>query len=135
MATAEENTKTVLAFFSGATGEGDPADLIADDLTYWIAGRPEAFPLAGSHSKEGFGRVLSIIGRNMPDGVDVQVENVVAAGDQVVLETHVHGVSATGKVYDNKVVSVTKLRDGKIVSVHEYLDTMHANEVLAENVA
>jgi uncharacterized protein len=135
MATTEENKNVALAFFGGVGSDNDPSALLADDLTYWIAGRPERFPLAGTHSKEGFGQVMSVVGANMPDGVKVKVNNVVAEGDQVVLETEVHGVSATGKVYDNRVVVVTTVRDGKLVSVHEYLDTIHATEVLAENVA
>ncbi|MFI9543751.1 nuclear transport factor 2 family protein [Streptomyces sp. NPDC052016] len=135
MSVTEENKNVVLAFFGAVGSGGDPTALLADDLAYWIAGKPEQFPLAGSHSKEGFYQVMSVIGANMPNGVDVKINNIVAEGDQVVVETEVHGVSATGKAYDNKVVFVFTVRDGKLVSVREYLDTIHANEVLAENVA
>jgi uncharacterized protein len=135
MSVTEENKNVVLAFLSAVDTGGDPSALLADDLVYRVAGRPEQFPLAGSHSKEGVYQVMSVIATNMPNGVDMKINNVVAEGDQVVVETEVHGVSATGKTYDNQLVFVTTVRDGKLVSVHEYLDTIHANEVLAENVA
>ncbi|MFD5455601.1 nuclear transport factor 2 family protein [Streptomyces olivaceus] len=127
-----ESKKVVLSFFGMVDAGTDPAPLLADDLVYWIAGDPEHFPLAGSHSKEEFGRVMSVIGANMPHGLDVKIKNIVADGAQVVAETQVHGVSATGKVYENEVVFVSTVRDGRLVSVREYLDTSRAVGVLTE---
>jgi len=37
---------------------------------------------------------------------------------------------SNGKLYNNRYHFLIEIRDGKIQAVREYLDTMHANEVL-----
>ena len=66
----------------------------------------------------------------MPNGVRVEVATVTADEERVVVEAGVHGTNAVGKVYDNKLVYVLDVRDGKIVHGREYLDTIHAGDVL-----
>jgi len=53
-----------------------------------------------------------------------------------VLEWRVRAIaSATGKPYDNSYAGVFVVRDGRIVEVREYLDSLYAAEVLYSAVA
>jgi len=46
------------------------------------------------------------------------------------MEVESHTETNTGRVYNNFYHFLIRVRDGKIASVKEYLDTMHANNVL-----
>jgi ketosteroid isomerase-like protein len=39
--------------------------------------------------------------------------------------------SATGLAYDNAYCGVSRIRDGRITEVREYLDSLHAAQVLS----
>lgn len=51
-----DNTKVALAFFENlSAGRIDAAlDLIADDVVWWLAGKPEQFALAGTKNKKQY---------------------------------------------------------------------------------
>jgi uncharacterized protein len=56
---------------------------------------------------------------------------ITAEGDRAVLEWRVQGTAtATGRPYDNDYCGVFVIRDGRIVEVREYLDSLHAATVL-----
>jgi ketosteroid isomerase-like protein len=57
--------------------------------------------------------------------------NITAEEDRAVLEWRVQGTAtATGKTYDNDYCGVFIIRNGRIADVREYLDTLHASDVL-----
>jgi ketosteroid isomerase-like protein len=56
--------------------------------------------------------------------------NVVAEGDQVVAEWTSRAVTRFGEAYENFCLGVFTVRDGKIISVREYMDTLRAKNVL-----
>jgi hypothetical protein len=54
-----------------------------------------------------------------------------AEDDRVSVESETYGViTATGKVYNNTYHYLFTIRDSKIVSVREYMDTEHIQDVL-----
>lgn len=56
---------------------------------------------------------------------------LIAEGDTAVLEWRVRGIaSATGLPYDNEYCGVFEIVDGRISAVREYLDSLHASEML-----
>jgi uncharacterized protein len=56
---------------------------------------------------------------------------ITAEGDRAVLEWRVQGTAtATGLPYDNDYCGVFVVRDGRIVEVREYLDSLYAARVL-----
>lgn len=129
--TATDNARLGRAFFD-LLGRGDldgALAILADDGIWTVQSGP-AFPLGGDHTKQQFPELLARIGKAMPNGVRVDITTVTADGQRVVIEADVHGTNAVGKVYDNKLVYVLDVRDGKIVHGREYLDTIHANDVL-----
>jgi uncharacterized protein len=127
-----ENKKVALTFLDNlSAGKIDAAlELIADDVDWWLAGKPEQFALAGSKDKTQFAEMLSMIEAGMPNGIRLTITGVTAEGDRVAVEMNADGVSATGKEYHNQYHDLLEVRDGQIHAGREYLDTAHAQEVI-----
>ena len=53
-----------------------------------------------------------------------------AEGERVAIEAESYGRHINGKTYNNLYHFLMVIRDGKISELKEYMDTMHANEVL-----
>ncbi|WP_372665845.1 nuclear transport factor 2 family protein [Amycolatopsis kentuckyensis] len=129
--TTADNASLGRAFFD-LLDRGDlegALDLLAEDGVWTVQSGP-AFSLAGDYTKQQFPEMLAKVGAAMPDGVRVEIATVTADEYRVVVEAVVHGTNVVGKTYDNKLVYVLDVRDGKIVHGREYLDTIHARDVL-----
>jgi uncharacterized protein len=127
-----ENKKVALTFLENlSAGKVDAAlELIADDVDWWLAGKPEQFALAGSKDKTQFAEMLSMIEAGMPNGIRLTITGVTAEGDRVAVQMNADGVSVTGKEYHNQYHDLLEVRDGQIHVGREYLDTAHAQEVI-----
>ena len=131
---AEANKKLVRSFFENfSAGQVEAAlALLADNATWWAAGKPDKFVLAGTLSKPQFVERLNWLGARMPKGLRVTLTGFTAEGDRVAVEAESYGEMASGKIYNNQYHFLFEVRGGKIQAVREYLDTMHANEVLVD---
>lgn len=104
---------------------------MTEDATWWIGGKPELFALAGTKSKEEIGAVLhQLVGGAQGDGLEIIVKGLVAEGDKVACEAESLGILPNGRKYNNEYHFLVTVRDGKVASVKEYLDTMHTADVL-----
>jgi hypothetical protein len=65
-----------------------------------------------------------------PEGLRFTIHALTAERDRVAIEAESHGKHVSGKIYNNKYHFVLRARGGKIVEWREYMDTMHANDVL-----
>ena len=127
----EANKKVVTEFweaFSAGKAE-DALAMLAEDATWWIAGN---FPLSGTRTKQEFIELGEQLAPVAPNGFRVTPTAFTAEGDRVAVEAESYGEMANGKIYNNRYHFLIEVRDGKIHSVREYLDTMHANEVICE---
>ena len=129
---AEENKKIVLGFFENfSSGKMEQAlGMMADNATWSVMGKPDKFALAGTKTKAQFSELVKGIGAAMPKGLRVTPKGVTAEGDRVALEAESYGETANGKVYNNMYHFLIEVRGGKIQAVREYLDTIHAQDVL-----
>ena len=129
-----ENKKVALAFFKNlSAGKIDAAlDLVADDLDWWLAGKPEQFALAGPKTRQQFAEMLTTIEKGMPNGIRLTITGITAEDDRVAVEMNADGVSAAGQEYHNQYHDLLVIRDGKIHVGKEYLDTAHAQEVIVK---
>ncbi|MGW0948915.1 nuclear transport factor 2 family protein [Streptomyces sp. NPDC002623] len=129
---ATDNTDVVLSFFENFNaGNAEAAFALLDERVVWrVMGKPDRFPLAGDYGKDGIVQLLSAVGQVMPNGVELKITSSTAQDDRVVVEAESHGVSAAGKVYDNRLIYAFELRDNKILHIREYFDTIHANDVM-----
>jgi ketosteroid isomerase-like protein len=105
-------------------------ELLTPDFTFTVPGTPDRFPLAGEYSHAEFGELLARIGTAMPDGVEADIHHVLADGDHVVVVARTHGTAGDGRRYDNQLCYLLTVTDGLIADCREYLDTIHANDVL-----
>lgn len=126
---ADANKGVVLGFFENfSAGKFDDAlAMMRDDATWWVAGK---FELSGTKTKAEFGQLVKGIGSAMPNGLKITPKSLVAEGTNVAVEAESYGELANGKVYNNQYHFLVELADGKIIAVREYLDTMHAKEIL-----
>jgi hypothetical protein len=125
--------RAVLRRYLDALSAGDlPAmeDSFTQDATWWIHG---TLPLSGT--KRGRAAIMNfLIGAGslyQPGTQHFEFGEITAEADRAVLEWRVRGTaSATGLAYDNSYCGVFRVRDGRIAEVREYLDSLHAAQVL-----
>jgi len=126
---AEANKAIILCFFDNfSLDKLDQAlELMADDATWWMCGRPDRFIYGGLYSKAEFAeQIRSFLGvmaqfSFVPTGMT-------AEGERVAVEAKSHGETPEGKVYKNLYNILFELREGRIQTVREYFDPL---EVLA----
>ena len=100
-------------------------DTMADDATWWMAGKPELLSAAGEYGKEHMARVFYGMTGRLKDGLRMTVKSLIAEGDRVAVEVESHGELKNGRVYNNEYHIAMTIRDGKIHAVREYYDTHH----------
>ena len=123
----EANKQIARRFFEHLNARDVPGalEILSDDVRYWILGRREVIPSAGEHTKSQLARLFDIMMSRLENGMDMTVKGVIAEGDRVALEVESHGPLKNGRVYNNQYHIWMRIRDGRIVEVHEYLDTQH----------
>lgn len=102
----------------------DLLEAMSEDATWWILGNPQLFPSAGTKSKADMARIWGNLFSHMKGGLEMTVVGMVAEGDKVAAEIRSHADLADGRVYDNQYHMLFTLRQGKIVEVREYADTL-----------
>jgi uncharacterized protein len=129
----EENKAVAFRFFERFTAsdiEG-ALDTMTNDATWWIPGKKERSPSAGLYPKDKIGRLFHRMINALKGGLKMTVVSCIAEGDHVALEVVSSGDLKNGRQYRQEYHMLLKFRDGKIMSVREYLDTQHANDIWA----
>lgn len=128
----EANKKLVLSFFENFSAGKAEAFLaqMADNATWEAMGKPDRFPLAGKMTKAQFTELIGGIAAKLPKGMKLTPKALTAEGDRVAVEAESYAEVVGGKVYNNVYHFLIEVRDGKIQAVREYMDTIHAKEVL-----
>ncbi len=123
----------VLADYLAALTAGDLdaiARSFAPDATWTLHG---TLPLAGIRvGREQIMEFLIGAGSLFEPGThSFTFANTTLQDDHAVLEWRVQGIAAaTGIAYDNTYCGIFVIRNGEIVEVREYLDTLHAADTL-----
>ncbi len=126
MSTPSDNLELATGFFA-ALGAGDmdkAAAAVADDMRWTYHGDPSQIPFAGTFTGmagigEFFGKFMEVA-----EPVEMAPTGSWAAEDKV----FVRGIEkskakASGKEYAVEWIHVYEVKDGKIVSFDEYIDT------------
>jgi ketosteroid isomerase-like protein len=119
----DQNVQTVKSFFA-AVGADDREALLAlaaDNIEWVIPG--EGWPLAGTHRGHvGVARLLETASDTMETSTEVR--EIVAQGDRVLVIGVATGkVKATDRQFADDWVFAITVRDGKLASIREYVDT------------
>lgn len=119
----EKNIQTVKDFFA-AIDRGDRQALwalVAEDVTWIIPGMD--WPLAGTYrGHAGLADLLDTASRSMETATEPR--EFVAQGDRVLVVGFARGkVKATNKPFEDDWIFAITVRDGRLTSIQEYIDT------------
>ena len=130
-ASVENRNKELVIEFMEVFSQGDVDRILsylADSATWWVAGSLEG--ISGAKSKDEFREMLSGIAANTTTGaIRLTPLASTAEGERVAVETESYAELKNGRVYNNLYHFVFEVRDGKIQSVKEYLDTEHTRAI------
>ena len=120
----EKNVRVVKDFFA-AIGSGDKQRvlaLVAEDIEWIVPG--EDWPLAGTHrGHAGLADVLKKASEEI-EMTYPEPPEFVAQGDRVVVVGFATGrIKTTNKTFEDHWVFAITVRNGKLTSVREYIDT------------
>lgn len=122
----EDNKALVTRFWQAfsASKFDDVLAMLADDATWWVAGKTK---LSATYTKAQFAELVKGIAEQADGGLSVTPNpgGLCAEGDRVSVEAKSYGKFKNGKVYQNEYHFMMVIRDGKFVSIREYLDTEH----------
>jgi uncharacterized protein len=131
--TTASEPKAVLRRYVAAVQSGDRQtlrDLFAEDASWTLAAGD--LPMSGTWTgrdriRDDFiGRAMS---RYQPGTVELEITGMVAEGDRVVLQWTSRARTTGGRDYENGCIGVFTVRDGRIETVREYMDTLYAAQV------
>jgi ketosteroid isomerase-like protein len=103
----------------------DPSvlQLIHDDAVLEFPGDPAVLPWAGRFSARELQRFLLAVGTSIEILV-FELRDAETEGDWVICRTHeVFRVRATGRICNSELVQMIRVKDGKIIALHEHSDT------------
>jgi hypothetical protein len=134
----EENVQVVKDFFA-ALGSGDKQRLlalVAEDIEWIIPG--EDWPLAGTRrGHAGLADLLETASKTLETSTEPR--EFVAQGDRVLVVGFARGkVKATNKTFKDDWIFAITVRDGRLTSIREYIDTQalaRASEMNASGLA
>jgi ketosteroid isomerase-like protein len=119
----EKNIQTVKDFFAAlGRGYGEALlALVAEDIEWIIPG--EAWPLAGTHrGHAGLANLLGTASKSIETSTEPR--EFVAQGDRVLVIGFARGkIKATNKTFEDDWIFAITVRDGRLTSIREYVDT------------
>ena len=107
----------------------EAAARLAPDATTWILGEGH-WPLGGYHDLSSLKKIHALVQERFPDGLKVMIKALTVQGERVAVEAETLGTRVDGKIYNNHYHYLVVVRNGSICERREYLDTIHANEML-----
>jgi ketosteroid isomerase-like protein len=125
---SKDVVRKLLAKFGQCDVEG-VIDMLTEDSTWWVGGKPDQFALAGPRTKEEISAILRGVLGEIPNGLEMRLRSMIAEGDTVAAEVESYGELNNGLVYNNEYHFLFNVRGEKISLAKEYLDTMHTNSI------
>lgn len=125
-----EANKAVVRGFLEAMSRGDMdhiLDAYAEDGYVHTMG---STPISGKYGKAQIAEFASGIFGAFPKGLTFTISSITAEDDRVAVEAESDGAHSSGQNYHNFYHFLFTLRDGKVISLKEYLDTQMILDVL-----
>ena len=121
---AAANKETIRNMFAELSKGNAEAFLgtLADDVRFTLIGSTK-FSGVFNGKPEFIEKVLAPLGAQLEGGIAMNVDNLIAEGDHVVMQGRGESTTKSGKVYNNTYAQVFRLANGKVQEVTEYLDT------------
>ena len=131
MSTPSENKRVVTELFARLSArdiDGAMA-LVTDDVSWRVPGKPELFATAGLYDKKRLRRLFDFMMSQLQQGLAMTVVHAIAEDDAVAAEVEGSAELKNGRSYRQQYHFMIRMRDGKVATVHEYFDTLHAHDV------
>ncbi len=127
----EHNKHIAYEFYRCFTANDIPGVMatMTQDASFWIAGQATNTASSGEFSRPQIERMFLGMLSRLKKGLTMQVKSCIAEGDRVALEVVSLGELKDGRIYDQQYHVVMQIRDGKIASIREYLDTQHVQQI------
>ena len=133
---AEQARQFVLDFFAELlSGNCKCWDRVAEDATWQLMARAKDYPYPSDYTKASYRALVEGSGASFPNGLRFTILGTTAEEDRVAVEAESYGHTRAGKLYNNVYHLLVLLKDGKIQTAREYLDSGHATEVLERPAA
>lgn len=126
-----EKNKQIVRDFINALSTGDMPGLMRvldPGVTFNL---PNTGCLGGSLSMQEFGKIGALLGAACPNGVALELVDMTAEDDRVSCRVNGRAKTVDGGDYNNRYHMLLKIRDGKIVETHEYMDTLLVEKTFA----
>jgi ketosteroid isomerase-like protein len=129
MSPQHRDHKAAISAFFAALGEGRwnaPEDILrhmTDDAQWWVAGKTS---MSGTRHKAELREMLKATGAISEEGLKITPKSWVIDGDKVAVEAESYMRLRNGRIYNNHYHFAIQMRDGRIASIREYMDTQHA---------
>ena len=123
-----EQNKKIAAEFAARFSANDMAgalEMISDDATWWVAGKPGHVPGAGQFTKAQVTGLFRRMAEQFPKGLQMTIKSMIAEGERVAVELEGYGELLNGRVYNNEYHMLLTIRGGRITAMREYHDTQH----------
>jgi uncharacterized protein (TIGR02246 family) len=130
MPSTSDSTAVVERYIEGAQS-GDIEALravFAEDASWRLAG---TLPISGTwRGRDAIldGFLALALRYYEPGSVRLEITNIVAEDNQVVVEWTSRARNRAGEPYENFCIAVFTVRAGRIEAVREYMDTLYAHE-------
>ncbi|ETB34929.1 hypothetical protein N602_27855 [Mycobacterium avium subsp. hominissuis 10-5606] len=123
------NKDLALTWFQAlVSGDAETAiSLIADDFRYFLTG---TLPASGWWDKEGFFASAQMFSGVLAGPITMRIGDVTTEDDRVWFEAESEAPLASGGTYANTYVIALRVRDGKIVEMKEFSDSLHVFEAI-----
>ena len=134
--TREAKNKQLVLDFWRYFSQGDTsgvAGLMTDDATLTVIGRPGGFEGIGEKSGQDLVETMGWIKEVMPNGLVYSIKGMIAEGNKVAAEGESYGVTTKGKAYRGIYHFLFEMENEKIKAVREYLETIHAQQILIDD--
>ena len=105
---------------------------LTPDATWRVMGKPEKFALAGKRNMAEMKTLLAGVSEAVKTPLTVTPTAFTCEGDRLTVEATSHADLKNGKAYRNEYHFVFEFKGGKIARVTEYMDTLHAKEILVD---
>lgn len=125
----QDNKQRVEAFFD-AMNRGDSAAIVAayaDDGYVQTMGQTL---ISGKFTKAQISAAAGAIFETFPQGILFRISAMTAEGERVAVEAESDGMHVSGKRYQNLYHFLFQFRDGKLVTLKEYMDTERVTDIL-----
>ncbi|MGM0931192.1 MAG: nuclear transport factor 2 family protein [Actinomycetota bacterium] len=141
MATAITSlTETVRAFWAAqAVGDAETARmLMADDVEWTVVGRHAAVARTYRGVEAFFGELIAALGRTFEPGSAVMdIRGVYEDAAQSTVVTHLYETARTrtGLDFENDIVTIMTVEDGRITNCREFMDLHEVRRTFGDEPA